>query len=413
MRTYIMKKTRFNLVLITALLLSVSNIFSQTEDSVTFEFKQKEGENNSYISIVEEEAYKNGNLNNHAEIINRISTIVKKDYPDGSADLYTSYMTTTNTLLNGSNKNLSWGEESSVDVTRQKSGELTIPYASFMPTVRNVPVFPKTPVKKGQTWSAKGMEVHDVRELFHMKTPIVIPFVATYKYTRDETVNGTVFHVIEVYYEFSNINSKSSIAQGSLYASTTGFSKQTLFWDSNRGVLDHYYESFKIQMKDIYGNRYLFQGTAHAEITEFKSVNDDNTIKELQDTVNDLNLDNITIKKGDKGLTISIENIQFEPDSNILLDSEKAKLKKIAEILRRYKNDLLITGHCADRGTFNARQQLSEERAQSVASYLKELGVRDDLHMFTKGLGATQPIATNNTEEGRAKNRRVEITLMD
>lgn len=406
-----MKKIKF--VSLFIFLLNTISLFAQNTNSVTFEFKQNEGEANSYISIVEEEAYFNGTLNNHAEIINRISTTVKKAYPDGSADLFTSYMTTNNTLLSESKKYLSWGEETSVDVTRQKNGKLTIPYASFMPTVRDVPVFPKTPVQLGQTWKATGMEVHDVRELFKMKTPIVIPFTATYKYVRNETINGKEFNVIEVYYEFNQTNTRDNILKGSLYASTTGFSRQTLYWDSKEGILDHYNESFRIQMKDIYSNRYLFQGTAHAEITEFKSVNNDNTIKELEDTVKDLNLENITIKKGEKGLTISIENIQFEPDSNILRESEKIKIQKIAEILKKYSNDLLITGHCADRGTFNARQQLSLERAESVAQYLKELKVRDELHMFTQGLGATKPIATNNTEEGRAKNRRVEITLMD
>ena len=109
-------------------------------------------------------------------------------------------------------------------------------------------------------------------------------------------------------------------------------------------------------------------------------------IAELQKTIDDLNLKNVTIKKGKKGLTISIENIQFEPDSPVLMDSEKAKLDKISEILTQFPNDLLITGHCADRGTAEARQKLSEERAETVAEYLKKKGVRDEYHIFTFAL---------------------------
>lgn len=407
-----MKKTK--LLLSAIVLFFTMNVHSQNaSEGVVFEFKHIKGEASSYISTVEEEAYFNGILNNHAEIINRISTTTDDVDEDGTATLHTIYMTTNNTLLNGSQKSLSWGEESDVTVKRKKNGELTIPNDSFMPTVRNVPVFPSVPRKPGETWTAKGEEVHDVRTLFNMNTPIVIPFVATYKYIGDTEEDGRIFNVIQIYYEFYQTNSLANKRAGSLYAETTGYSQQILYWDSSRGILDHYNEEFKIQMKDVYGNKYLFFGTAHSEITEFKSVSDEETLATVQNTLESLNLKNINVKKGEKGLTISIENIQFEPDSDILLESEKQKIKMLSEILTQFSNDLLITGHCADRGTFAARQQLSEERAVSVANYLMELGVRDEYHIFTQGKGSTEPIATNNTEEGRSKNRRVEITIMD
>ena len=89
-------------------------------------------------------------------------------------------------------------------------------------------------------------------------------------------------------------------------------------------------------------------------------------------------------------------------------------MKKIAQILNAYPdNDLLVTGHTALRGTKESRQKLSEERAQAVANYLIRNKVRDKYHVFAKGLGAEVPIADNKTEAGRAKNRRVEITIMD
>ena len=75
-------------------------------------------------------------------------------------------------------------------------------------------------------------------------------------------------------------------------------------------------------------------------------------------------------------------------------------------------NDLLISGHTALAGSAKARQELSEKRAQAVASYLVELGVKDAYHIFSKGFGAEKPIAENTTEEGRARNRRVEITIL-
>lgn len=408
-----MKKLSLISIFILTSFISLSAQSNSNNEGIVFKFNQIKGASSSYISTVEEDAYFNGVLNNHAEIINRISTVIEDVDDEGTAKLKTRYMTTNNTLLSNTRRSLSWGEENNIEVTRKSNGELVIDKDAFMPTVRNVPIFPSVPRKTGQSWTGKGEEVHDVRQLFNMKTPIIIPFVATYKYEKDVEIDGTVFNVIEIYYEFFQQNTAANIRAGSLYASTVGYSKQTLFWDNKKGILDHYNEEFKIQMQDVYNNQYLFTGTAHSEITEFINVSNDNTLKEIQDTVDNLNLNNISVKKGEHGLTISIENIQFEPDSNVLLESEKEKIKVIASILTQFPNDLLITGHCADRGTFQARQVLSEERAESVAQYLQELGVRDEYHIFTQGKGSTEPIATNNTEEGRSKNRRVEITIMD
>ncbi|MBQ1593522.1 MAG: OmpA family protein, partial [Treponema sp.] len=89
------------------------------------------------------------------------------------------------------------------------------------------------------------------------------------------------------------------------------------------------------------------------------------------------------------------------------------KLKKIAQILEAYPdNDILVSGHTAT-GKGRDPQELSEARAKAVADYLIQLGVKDNYHIFTQGFGDKNPIAPNNTEEGKSKNRRVEITIMD
>ena len=381
--------------------------------SVKFEFKQKKGNSGSYISTVEEDVYINNVPSHHAEIINRISSKMTNVAADGEAFIYATYMTTENSISQRTGRSLTWGEETTSVFSRKKNGELTISDDIYMPTVRNVPVFPDKKVKVGETWTAKGKEVQDVRKAFNMDKALIFPFEANYTYKEDKTIDGKKLNVILVDYEFSYEATDEQLNAGQTLTQSVGWSKQTLYWDNDKGLLDHYDEEFLIKIKDIYGNLYVFTGTAHAELTEFSSLNDDTNVKQLQDTFDKLKLDNISVKKGDKGLTISLDNIQFEADSDKLLDSEKAKLKKIGELLKKYSNDLLITGHCAERGTASARQKLSEERAEAVASYLIDLGVRDEYHIFTQGKGSKEPVASNNTEEGRAKNRRVEITIMD
>ena len=401
-----MKKTVF----ITTLFLFATGLWAQ---SVKFEFKQKKGNSGSYISTVEEDVYVNNIPSHHAEIINRISSKMTNVAADGEAFIYATYMTTENSISQQTGRSLSWGEETTSVFSRKKNGELTISDDIYMPTVRNVPVFPDKKVKVGETWTAKGKEIHDVRKGFVMDKALIYPFEANYTYKEDTTIDGKKLNVILVDYDFSYEATDEQLKTGQTLYQSVGWSKQTLYWDNDKGLLDHYDEEFLIKIMDIYGNLYVFTGTAHAELTEFTSLNDDTTAKQLQDTFDKLKLENISVKKGDKGLTISLDNIQFEPDSDVLLESEKVKLKKIGELLKNYTNDLLITGHCADRGTASARQKLSEERADAVASYLIEMGVRDQYHIFTQGKGSKEPVASNNTEEGRAKNRRVEITIMD
>lgn len=400
-----MKKT----ILFTSFILLAVTLSAQ----VKFQFKQKKGNSGSYISTVEEDVYVNNIPSHHAEIINRVSTTMTNVAPDGEAFIYSNYMTTENSILQQSGRSLSWGEESSSVYSRKKNGELTISDDIFLPTVRNVPVFPDKEVKVGDTWTARGKEVHDLRKAFNMDKGLIFPFEATYTYKEDKDIDGKKLNVILVEYEFSYQADEEILKSGQTLTDAIGCSKQTLYWDNERGLLDHYDEEFLIQMQTMYGELYVFTGITHAELTEFTSLNDDNTVKELQDTFDKLKLENISVKKGEKGLTISLDNIQFEPDSDVLMESEKEKLKKIGQLLKEYSNDLLITGHCAERGTASARQKLSEERAEAVASYLIGLGVRDQYHIFTQGKGSREPVASNNTEAGRAKNRRVEITIMD
>jgi len=396
-----------------AVFCAVFPFFAKDKDkSVLFEFRQKKGESSVHVSTIEEEAYYNGFLNNRTEIVNRTSTTVVDTEKDGTARLYTHYMTTENYLMSHTGRHLSWGEEADVNVSRKKTGELFNADNEFLPTVQGVPTFPGKAVSIGESWTATGKEVHDCRPLFNMNEAIEIPFTATYKYIADEEIAGVKLNVIECYYElYQEYNSRNN--SRCTYAGTIGYAKQKIYWDASKGDIDHYSEDFQLKFVDIYGNTYIYKSVAHGEVIEYKSVNDDENVQKIQQTVDDLNLDNITVKKGEKGLTISLDNIQFEPDSNVLLPSEKEKLQKIGEILKDFTNDLLVTGHCALRGTAKARQQLSEERAESVATYLQSLGIRDEYHIFTQGKGAREPVASNDTEEGRTKNRRVEITIMD
>ena len=388
-------------------------------------FKYKKGDSYRTLSKVHEDVLVNNKMNHHAEIITRISAKITDVHADGSGVCEAVFMSSENSTSTSNGKHFTWGEEYKSVFTRSARGEYTMEDIYFMPVVRDCPIFPDKAIKPGDTWTAEGHEAHDLRRTFGIQKPFQVPFAASYEYKGIVKDGKRTFNVIDVKYNlyFESPKTAARAGDGTISAETAsllnrpavtmGYSHQTLYWDNERGELDHYNEDFRIIIETYYGDRFTFQGTAEAEVTEFTRTNDDTTMKKIQDTVEKLGLEDVSVKKGEKGLTISLDKIQFLADSSVLRDSEKRKLDKIAGILKNYNNDLLITGHTALRGNERDRQILSEERAQSVADYLIALGVRDAYHVFTQGKGATEPVATNQTEAGRTKNRRVEITIMD
>jgi outer membrane protein OmpA-like peptidoglycan-associated protein len=116
----------------------------------------------------------------------------------------------------------------------------------------------------------------------------------------------------------------------------------------------------------------------------------------------------------EEGVTISLFDIQFLPDSPELTDSEIPKLRPVAAIIKNIPNRrLLVSGHTAQAGGEEGRATISLERAQAVADFLISEKVRKQNEITVAGYGSTRPIGDNNTPEGMKLNRRVEITLLE
>lgn len=392
------------------------------DEGIKLEFKYKADDNFSLISTVEEDVKYNGRLNHHARILSRVTERLTEVDKDGRGHIQGTFMTSEQSsgagLSSGSYK---WGETFESDFWRDKYGRFEIDKKYFMPVIRDLPVFPDKKVKVGDEWNAEGFEAEDLRRGFGIEEPFHVPFVAKYKYERDEkgissdsSKQEKTFQVItanySLYYETPAISRPTS----DYPVTTMGYSNRTIWWDNEKGQIDHYTEEFRIVMETYLGNQYSFTGTTNVEVTEFKRSATEENVKDVMQKVEDLGLEDISVTKTEKGLTISLENIQFLPDSAVLQESEMVKIQKIGAILNEYPgNDLLIAGHTARAGSEESCQSLSEQRASTVADFLVQLGVREKKHIFTQGFGSKVPVASNKTERGKAKNRRVEITILD
>ena len=103
--------------------------------------------------------------------------------------------------------------------------------------------------------------------------------------------------------------------------------------------------------------------------------------------------------------------INFAFDSDKFTDGTPPVLDAIVEILIAYpKANFSVEGHCDSKGSTKVNQKISDKRANAVVEYLTKNGVADS-RLTAKGFGESNPIDSNNTKDGRANNRRVEIIL--
>ncbi|MBN7135234.1 cell envelope biogenesis protein OmpA [Lysobacter enzymogenes] len=114
--------------------------------------------------------------------------------------------------------------------------------------------------------------------------------------------------------------------------------------------------------------------------------------------------DNITLNMP-SNITFAFNSANLDPKFDPVLDN-------VASTLTEYNQTIVeVAGHTDSIGSDAVNQRLSEQRAASVGNYLMSKGLMRDRFILT-GAGKTRPIASNDTEAGRAQNRRVEITLV-
>lgn len=130
--------------------------------------------------------------------------------------------------------------------------------------------------------------------------------------------------------------------------------------------------------------------------------------------IEELKRSNIEARESDRGITVNLPNVLFAFDSSRLSPAGREKVAQIAAVLSRQATArrISVEGHASREreGQEAYNQRLSERRAQSVAKALGEEGV-SKAQITAKGFGTRFPLASNETEEGRRKNRRVEVII--
>lgn len=110
-------------------------------------------------------------------------------------------------------------------------------------------------------------------------------------------------------------------------------------------------------------------------------------------------------------LTLGENAVRFDTNKSTLTATAKANLDRLVPVFQSYADtDIVIYGYTDSTGAVEYNQSLSEQRAASVKTYLASKGLNTS-RFTTTGMGIADPIATNDTPEGRSQNRRVEFAI--
>ncbi len=399
-------KARLSRIVLVFLCVGVLPVLS--DEPQLFRFLFVDGEEYRILSVVEQDVFINERFSHSAEILNRIAVRVAY-LGEGIGRLHVSYDVSEENMQPNEVFQLSRSFET--EYRQNELGFMDVPREFVRPMVRDVPVFPENPIAPGTAWSNSGTEVHDLMESFDIPERFEFRIPVVYQYLGVEERDGRVMDVLSVRYSMFHRFPRN--LEGLHPVAISGFSNQRHYWDRLRGRVHAYEEEYEILYTMSTGDTISFRGTAEARVVETNLPDRSEVLQRLRERLEDLAIPDTEVRESERGITISLEDIQFPPESARLLPSELDKLDRIIELLAEYPDtDLLITGHTALAGTPEGRQRLSEERAAAVGNYLLDMGVRSRDQLIIRGVGAEEPVAPNTTEAGRRRNRRVEFTIL-
>ncbi|MGA2381750.1 MAG: OmpA family protein [Spirochaetia bacterium] len=395
------------------LIVAVIAIAAVSLPADVFRFAYTKGEKYRILSQVHESVYINGRFSHDVDILNKIAVAVTDTKGDAG---YHVVDFQTSERLYGSQNTYEWTEHSTSEFWKDGRGAYTIDPSYYLPVVRDIPLFPEGDVPQGGAWSATGMESHDFRTNFGIQEPFQFPVTVNYRYESNITRNGVACALFSIEYEISYPVTPPRATTRMSPTKVTGYSHQRYWWNLAEKKPVSIEESFDFLFVMNTGDDVEFKGDASGDVITSLPLDRAQVAGDIQKQLDAQAIPDVSVQPTDQGVTITLENVNFPPNSDQLLPAEQGKLRRIAEILRKYSDrDISIAGFTARAPgyTENDYQTLSEQRANAAADFLLSTGAVDAKRLTARGMGASSPIGDNSSEAGMRKNRRVEITILE
>jgi outer membrane protein OmpA-like peptidoglycan-associated protein len=404
-------------------LFSVS-LFSEVSEPIRFQWKWETGqilELNEYHDVL----FRVGNRSLAREDRNRI--LLKTTKCDATScqvgasfDTYIRFGKTTGPFQKDKNFESSF--------TIRRNGKYEVPDEYIMPNLRSFPTFPEASVHVGDSWKLPAEESFDFSGE-RIRIPVEPEYVylgkENWKFQNHSGFADKISYTYPIFFDRVDRKNNRSNAPVKIF----GFARGMVYFNSTKGLPE--FKTVKLSYTFI-----LPDGTVQEASYDIQGIYESrrglNTVEKekfTEDVLKDLIVDDlskpnplhldqknespISVRTSEDGVTFSLDSILFDfNDSKLKPEAEEA-IKRISEILKKHPDrEIRVAGHTDNIGKKEYNQKLSEDRAKSVLHELVTSHKMNEGKISFKGYGDTSPITTNDNEENRAKNRRVEITLV-
>ncbi|WP_246051924.1 OmpA family protein [Leptospira idonii] len=310
-----------------------------------------------------------------------------------------------------------------------RNGKYEVSDEYVMPNLRSFPSFPETNVNSGDSWKIPAEESFDFpgdRIKVAVEPEYFYHGKSNWTYANYKGFSDKITYTYPIYYDSISKRKGAANVPNKIF----GFARGTVFFNAEKGIPE--YKEVKLSYTFILPDGTVQEANFHIHgvYSSRKSLNasEKEQFKEniLQDLI--VGYDPITggklsdegekdpaisVRSTEDGVTFSLDSILFDFNDSKLKPEAEETVKRIASILKKYpEREIRVSGHTDNIGKKDYNLKLSEDRAKSVLHSLVEQNGLDEKRISFRGYGDEKPVAPNDSEANRAKNRRVEITIV-
>ncbi len=277
------------------------------------------------------------------------------------------------------------------------------------PMARGFPAIPARALSPGEAWRAPGVRVvAPLRE----GSPVSVRFDCSYRYDGVQELNGGRAGLVSAQYALRYDSALDPWGQGPVVSVRGSHALRIRLDPGSRAVSfiqDRLEEEYRLED----GRSIGYKGFALTWVLPAAPLDPQEAVRNVTEALSRSGASDVEVARKPEGVTLSVNRIHFVADQAAVLPEDLLRLASVAAALESVpKRSFRVIGHTAAVGSEESQRELSVQRAKAVVDYLVSRGLSAGRFLY-EGRGGGEPVASNDTEEGRAANRRVEIVILE